>query len=142
MIRSASNVYRESLGEQFEVVNERLHGSLHLGSAGGNALGVISPHVTYNSKLMIVIINKNLLLLTSRHLVEALFNNPETLPHLRHPHEITVITIAVAAHGNIKVHQVVCVIGGGLPDVVLDTWNTRIVAQPFSTFYGYTCQKD
>ena len=127
MIRSVSDVYRESLGEQFEVVNESLHGGLHLGSAGGHALGVISPHVTCNSKLMIMITNDTLLYLTGRHLVEALLDDPETLPHLCHPHEVPVVTVAVAAHGHVEVHQVVCVIGGSLPDVVLDTWGTEHV---------------
>lgn len=40
--------YRESLGEQLEMVDEGLHRGLHLRSAGGHTLGVISPHVTCN----------------------------------------------------------------------------------------------
>ena len=140
MIRSASSVYLESLGEQLEVVNERLHGCLHLGSAGGHALGVIRPHVTCNSKLMIVIISNSLLSLTSRHLVEALLHDSQTLPHLCHPHEVTVVTITVAAHGNVKVHQVVSVIGSGLSDVVLDTWNTKNLKHR-STSHGHTFPK-
>ena len=128
--------YRESLGEQLEVVNEGLHGGLHFGSAGGHALGVISPHVTCNPKLIIMITYNTLLYLTGRHLVEALLHDSETLPHLRHPHEVPVVTVAVAAHGHVEVHQVVSVIGGGLPDVVLDTYNTKTVR------YLSTCHKD
>merc|ERR550534_2937446 len=93
----------ESLGEQLEVVDERLHRGLHLSSARGHTLGVICPHVT------------------GWHLVEALLNDPETLPHLRHPHEVAVITVTIAAHGHVKVDQVIGVIRGGLPDVILDT---------------------
>ena len=58
--------------------------------------------------------------LTSWHLIEALLNDPKTLPHLRHPHEIPIITVAIAAHRNIEVNQIIGVIGSGLPDVVLD----------------------
>ena len=61
---------REALREELEVVNERLHGGLHLSPAGGHALGVVCPHVT------------------SRHLIETLLDDAETLPHLRHPHEV------------------------------------------------------
>ena len=56
MIRSASSVYLESLGEQLEVVDQGLHRGLHLSSAGGHTLGVISPHVTCNTHLMTIII--------------------------------------------------------------------------------------
>ena len=45
--------YLESLGEQLEVVDEGLHRGLHLGSAGGHTLSVISPHVTCNDHLII-----------------------------------------------------------------------------------------
>ena len=61
---------REALREELEVVNERLHGGLHLSPAGGHALGVVCPHVT------------------SRHLIETLLDDAETLPHLRHPYEV------------------------------------------------------
>ena len=47
--------YLESLGEQLEVVYERLHRGLHLSSAGGHTLGVICPHVTCNAHLMTII---------------------------------------------------------------------------------------
>ena len=39
---------REALGEELEVVDERLHGGLHLGPARGNTLGVVRPHVAWN----------------------------------------------------------------------------------------------
>lgn len=58
--------------------------------------------------------------LTSWHLIEALLYDPQTLSHLRHPHEIPIITVAIAAHRNVKVNQVIGVIGSGLPDIVLD----------------------
>ena len=46
--------YRESLGEQLEVMDEGLHRGLHLSSAGGHTLSVISPHVTCNDHLIII----------------------------------------------------------------------------------------
>ena len=47
--------YRESLGEELEVVDEGLHRGLHLRSAGGHTLGVVCPHVTCNVHLMTII---------------------------------------------------------------------------------------
>merc|ERR1719150_3148652 len=94
---------REALGEELEVVDERLHGGLHLGPAGGNTLGVVRPHVA------------------CRHLVEALLHDPQTLPHLRHALQVSVVAVSVAAHRNVEIHQIIGVIGLGLPQIVLDT---------------------
>ena len=58
---------------------------------------------------------------TCGHLVEALLDDPETLPHLRNPHEVPVVTIAIAANRHVEVDKVIGVVGGRLPDVVLDT---------------------
>ena len=55
------------------------------------------------------------------HLIETLLNDTETLPHLGHPHQISVVAVSVAAHGNIEVNQIVGIVGLGLPQVVLDT---------------------
>ena len=41
--------------------------------------------------------------------------------HLSQSHQVPIITISVAAHRNIKVHQIIGIVGGGLPDVILDT---------------------
>lgn len=57
----------------------------------------------------------------SAHLVETLLYDTETLPHLSHPHQISVVAVSVAADGNIEVNQIVGVIRLGLPQVVLDT---------------------
>ena len=38
--------YRESLGEEFKMMDESLHGGLHLRPAGGDTLGVVCPHVS------------------------------------------------------------------------------------------------
>ena len=73
-------------------MDERLHGSFHLGSAGGHALCVVRPHVAL------------------RHLVQALLNDPQALPHLQHPHQVAVVAIAVGADRHVKVHQVICVV--------------------------------
>ena len=56
--------YLESLGEQLEVVDEGLHRGFHLSSAGGNTLGVISPHVTCNDHLMIIIITNDITIIS------------------------------------------------------------------------------
>ena len=91
----SNSSYRESLGEELEVVDERLHGGLHLRPAGGNTLGVIRPHVTWNMSA----VNSGhgagvgWWSLTCRHLVEALFYDPQTLPHLRHALQISVTRV-------------------------------------------------
>ena len=38
--------YRESLGEEFKMMDQSLHGGLHLCSVGRDTLGIISPHVS------------------------------------------------------------------------------------------------
>ena len=60
--------------------------------------------------------------LTCRHLVEALLHDPQTLPHLRHALQISVVAVSVAAHRNVEIHQIIRVIGLGLPQIILDTW--------------------
>ena len=83
---------REALGEELEVVDERLHGGLHLCPARGNTLGVIRPHVACNMSA----VNSghgadvNGWSLTCWHLVETLLYDPQTLPHLRHALQISV----------------------------------------------------
>ena len=63
--------------------------------------------------------------LTCCHLVEALLDDSETLPHLCHPHEIPVVTVTVSAHGHVEVHQVVSVVGGGLSNSYLEYKNSK-----------------
>ena len=38
--------YRESLGEEFKMMDQSLHGGLHLCSVRRDTLGIISPHVS------------------------------------------------------------------------------------------------
>ena len=83
----------ETLGEKLEVVDEGLHGSLHLRPAWGHALGVVGPDVSFG------------------HLVQALLDDPQALPHLQHSHQVAVIAVAVGAHRHVKVHKVVCIVG-------------------------------
>ena len=59
---------------------------------------------------------------TCRHLVEALLHDPQALPHLRHALQVSVVAVSVAAHRNVEIHQIIRVIGLGLPQIVLDTW--------------------
>ena len=96
------NSYLESLGEELEVVDEGLHGGLHLRPAWRNTLGVVGPHIT------------------SRHLVQALLDDPQALSHLQHSHKVAIIAVTVGADGHVKVHQVVSIIGLRLPQVPLD----------------------
>ena len=84
---------REALCEELEVVDERLHGGLHLRPARGNTLGVIRPHVAWN---MSEAVNSGHgagvdgWSVTCWHLVEALLYDPQTLPHLRHALQVSV----------------------------------------------------
>ena len=64
---------------------------------------------------------RNILLRSPAYLVETLLYDTETLSHLGHPHQISVVAVSVAAHGNIEVNQIVGIIGLGLSQVVLDT---------------------
>ena len=57
----------------------------------------------------------------SSHLVQTLLYDTQALSHLRHPHQISVITVSVAPHGNIEVDKVIGVIRLGLSQVVLDS---------------------
>ena len=59
--------------------------------------------------------------LPSRHVVQALLYYPQTLSHLSHPHQVSVVTVTIASHRNIKVYQVICIIGLSFPQVILDT---------------------
>ena len=78
------------------MVDERLHGSLHLGPAGGHALGVIGPDIAL------------------RHLVQTLLNDPQALPHLQHSHQVAVVAVAISSNRHVKVHQVICIVRLGI----------------------------
>ena len=82
------------------MVDEGLHGGLHLGPAGGHALGVVGPDVSL------------------RHLVQALLNDPQALSHLEHSHQVAIIAVAVGTDRNVKVYQVICIVG-------LDGWKAE-----------------
>merc|ERR1719341_1029357 len=99
---SGSSRYRETLGEKLEMVDERLHGSLHLCPAGGHALGVVGPDIALG------------------HLVQTLLNDPQALPHLQHSHQVAVVAIAVGTNGHIKVHQVICIVRLRFPKIPFD----------------------
>ena len=62
----------------------------------------------------------------SGHLVETLLYDTQTLSHLCHSHQISVIAVSIAAHRNIKINEVVGVIWLGLPQVVLDSWTVGL----------------
>ena len=85
------------------MMDQSLHGGLHLSSGGRDTLRIVGPHVSL------------------RHLIETLLYDTKTLPHLGHPHQISVIAVSVAAHGNIEIHQIVGIVRLGLSQIVLDT---------------------
>merc|ERR1719184_131577 len=93
----------ESLGEEFKVVNKSFHRVLHLSSVRRYTLGIVSPD------------------LPSRHVIQTLLYDPQTLSHLCHPHQVSVIAVSSGTNRHIKVHQVISIIGLGLPQVILDT---------------------
>ena len=56
-----------------------------------------------------------------RHIFQALFNDPQTLPHFFYPHHSPVITIAVLADWNIKVKILIAGIGLLFPEIPVKT---------------------
>ena len=95
--------HSEALCEELEMVNESLHGVLHLCPVWRNTFGIISPHVS------------------CWHVVQALLNDPQALPHLQHPHQVSVIAISPGPNGDIKVNQVISIIRLRLPQIPLNT---------------------
>merc|ERR1712212_1013801 len=97
-----SSRYLETLGEKLEMVDKGLHGGLHLCPAGWDALGVVSPDVSL------------------RHLVQALLDDSQALPHLQHSHQVAVVAVAVGAHRHVKVHKVVSIVWLRFPKIPFD----------------------
>eukprot|EP01137_Pigoraptor_chileana_P034030 Opistho-2@25945 len=92
-----------SLRVELEVVDECLHRVLHFGPSRGGDL---------------VVVNTDLAL---GHIVQALVDNAQRLPHLLTADQIAVVAVAVAADRNIKLHAVVHIVGLRLADVPGDT---------------------
>ena len=65
---------------------------LHLCPGGRDTLGVVRPDVPL------------------RHLVEALLDDLERLPHLGHAAQVAVVAVALPTHRDVKVHQIVGVV--------------------------------
>merc|ERR1719328_736124 len=55
------------------------------------------------------------------HLIETLLNDSQTLSHFRHPLQISVIAISIGSHRNIKVNQVIGIIGSSFSNVIFDS---------------------
>merc|ERR1719180_425935 len=99
---SGSSGYLETLGEKLEVMDEGLHGGLHLSPAWWHALGIVGPHVSL------------------RHLVQTLLDDPQALSHLQHSHQVAIVAVAVGAHRHVKVHKVVCIVWLRFPKIPFD----------------------
>src|SRR5262249_40875851 len=83
----------KAFGVELEVVNQRLHGALHLAS----------PRRRY------LVIGRTMG--PAWHPRDALLDDPEALAHLLHSDEISVVAIAVPADGNIELHSIVGHVG-------------------------------
>merc|ERR1712025_787713 len=85
------------------MMNKSFHGRLHLSSGGWNTLGVICSYIS------------------GWHLIETLLNDSQTLSHFCHPLQISVIAISIGSDRNIKVNQVVGIIGSSFSNVIFDS---------------------
>ena len=88
-----------SFGIEEEVVNQRLHVLLHRRARRRHDLVILHLHGT------------------RRHLIQALVNDPQTLPELLHPTQVPVIAISIHANRDVEFDFVVGVVGLGLADV-------------------------
>ena len=115
---------RVSLAEELEVVDQALHALLHHGTG-------------WRCELMVVDLDN-----TSRHLVQALADDVQTLAHLLDTAEVSVVAIAIFADGDIELdlsnrsvmwqitlrshtHLVVLVIRLDLSEIPRDTTSTQ-----------------
>ena len=92
----------EALGEELEVMDERLHRVLHLGASRRHHLVVVGPH------------------LARRHLVQALLDDAQALSHLLHAHQVAIVGVAVDAEWHVELDLVVGVVRLALAQVPLD----------------------
>mmetsp|Transcript_4758 Transcript_4758/g.11747 ORF Transcript_4758/g.11747 Transcript_4758/m.11747 type:complete len:443 (+) Transcript_4758:85-1413(+) len=82
----------ESLGVQLEVVDQALHRVLHLRARRRRHLAVVRLDHPLG------------------HLVQALHDDSDALPHLLHADEVAVVAVSVRSHRNVKLHAVVHVV--------------------------------
>ncbi len=91
-----------ALGEQLKVVNQRLHGLLHLGTTRRHHLVIVGAHLAHG------------------HLVQALLDDAQALSHLLHADQVAIVGVAVDADGHVELDLVVGVVRLTLAQVPLD----------------------
>lgn len=96
-----------TLGVEQEVVDESLHVLLHSCAGWRRNLVVLDADGT------------------SRHLVQALVNDPERLAELGHTAQVAVVAVAIGTDGNVKLYLVVGIVGLALADIPWDTGSTE-----------------
>jgi hypothetical protein len=96
-----------SLGEEKEVVDQRLHVLLHGGTGRGRDLVVFDADRT------------------SGHLVQALVNDAQGLAELLHSAKVTVVAVTVDTNGNVELNLIVGIVGLRLADIPRDTGTTE-----------------
>src|SRR5690606_15949937 len=82
-----------AFGVELEVVDQRFHRALHLAARGWHHLAVVGRYGA------------------TRHLLDALADDPHALAHLFHAADVTVETVAVPADRNVEIVLFVTVIG-------------------------------
>eukprot|EP00053_Salpingoeca_punica_P008372 m.75267 g.75267 ORF g.75267 m.75267 type:complete len:437 (+) comp14572_c0_seq1:246-1556(+) len=90
---------RVAVRVELEVVDEGLHGVLHLRAARRADLGVVDAD------------------LACRHVVEALVDDADALAHLLAANEVAVIAVAARADGDVKLDAVVGIVGLRLAEI-------------------------
>lgn len=99
--------YAVALGEEQEVMDERLHRLLHARAWRGHELVVVDFD------------------LAGGHLVEALLDDAEGLPELLDAAEVAVVAVSVLADGHVELDLVVCIVGCDFADVPGDAGATE-----------------
>src|SRR5690606_28519495 len=82
-----------AFGVELEVVDQRFHRALHLAARGRHHLAIVGRYGA------------------TRHLLDALADDPHALAHLFHAADVTVETVAVPADRNVEIVLFVTVIG-------------------------------
>src|SRR5690348_5609923 len=98
---------RVTLRVQLEVMDQGLHVLLHVCAARGRDLEIVDTDGT------------------SRHVVDALVNDAERLTHLLHTAKVTVIAVSLGADGDIKVNEVIGIVGLDLAQIPVNTGSTQ-----------------
>ena len=81
-------------GVEFEVMDQRFHGGLHLGPGRRGNLALRLNRFAFDEF----------------HLLKALAHDLHALSHLHHPAQIPVVAIAMGSDGNLEIHLVVAFI--------------------------------